>query len=171
MTDIFKDKGLGEDPGWGRENSDPLVVLRYLFISFCLAVLGMGVVVVFLGDTSEGSAPRWLSLVATVAVGCMSLVAQALIPRPLDCASLKSLAMSYRARFFLRLAMSEVVGLAAFAMGIALGPWWVYYLGAAFTLAGFARLAPTARHIQQDQDRLSLNGCQLSLTEALRTAG
>lgn len=135
-----------------------------------MAIFGMGIVAAFvLRDEPKSSTPAWQSIAVIAAIGCGSLAAQAFLPRPLNGTSMKSLAASYRARFFLRLAMSEAVALAAFALSIAWGPWWAFYVGAAFTLAGFARLAPTRRHLQQDQDQLSLAGCDLSLTEALRT--
>lgn len=113
--------------------------------------------------------PAWQSIAVVAALGCSSLVSQPLISRPLDCASAETLAVSYRARFFVRLATSEVVALAAFVLGATWGPWWVFFLGAAFTLVGFARLAPTQRNLQHDQDCLSLNGCTLSVIAALRT--
>ncbi len=170
MTNIYRDVGLGEDPGWRPKPGDSLTSLRFLFVAFCMAILGMGIVAAFiLRDEAASDAPAWQSIAVITAFGCASLAAQAFLPRPLDGSAITSLAASYRARFFLRLAMSEAVALAAFALSIAWGPWWAFYVGAAFTLTGFARLAPTRRHLQQDQDQLSLAGCDLSLTEALRT--
>lgn len=110
-----------------------------------------------------------LSLAVIAAAGFSSLTAPLLIRRELDATSLRTLALSYRSRFMLRLAFAEVVMLVGFAASKVWGPWWVVFIGAAITVVGFIRLAPTARHLQQDQDRLSLSGCQLSLTEALRT--
>jgi len=135
-----------------------------------MAIVGIGVVAAFvLREPAENSAPAWQSIAAIAALGCASLATQPLISRPLDCTSAKTLAVSYRARFFVRLATSEVVALAAFVLGAVWGPWWVFFVGAAFTLVGFARLAPTQRNLQHDQDRLSLGGCTLSVIAALRT--
>lgn len=170
MTNIFKDVGLGEDPGWKPKPGEPLTSVRLLFMAFCMAILGMAVVAaVILREEAANSAPAWQSLAAIAAFGCASLAAQSYLPPALDGTSKKSLAVSYRIRFFLRLALSEAVAMAAFVLSIAWGPWWAFYVGAALTLIGFARLAPTRHHLQQDQDQLSLAGCDLSLVEALRT--
>ncbi|MEP7201756.1 MAG: hypothetical protein ABI894_04055 [Ilumatobacteraceae bacterium] len=53
---------------------------------------------------------------------------------------------------------------------IALGPWWVYFIGAFFAVVGIARLAPTSRHIQQEDDELARAGCMRSLISALPAA-
>lgn len=190
MTDISKDKGLDEDPGWRgawiprpqnvllgvkvsnavvQRSADSLKALRYIFVSFVWAVVGIGVVVAVLGDLTKEPDFAQRSIAVVVAAGLASLLAQRLFLRPLDCTSAKTLADTYRQRFFKRLAYSESVALIAFVMDIVWGPWWVYYVGAAFTLVGFANLAPTLRHLQLDQDQLSLTGCELSLTAALRT--
>lgn len=148
---------------------DPLVDLRSLFLTFCAAIFSIGIVVVILGDLTEGPERTGLSVAIVVAAGCASLLAQQFLPRALDCTSAGSLASSYRTRFFLRMAFAESAALAGFVLYIALGPWWVYFIGAAFTAVGFVRLAPTRRHLMQDQDALSLSGCTRSLLEALRS--
>ena len=147
---------------------DPLLELRLVLLTFVAAIFSIGVVAFFLGNMSEGAESTGLSVAIVVAVGCTSLLAQRVVPRPLDCTSLESLASSYRTRFFLRLAISEAAALAGFCLDVALGPWWVYFVGAGFALIGFSQLAPTVRHLIQDQDSLSLNGCPRSLVEALR---
>ena len=159
--------------GFGRlivqRSSDQLLTMRYLFATFCWAIVAIGVVVAILGDLVKDPRSPGQAIAVIAAAACVSLVAQKLVPRPLDCTSSKSLADSYRIRFFLRVAFSESVSLLAFALGIAWGPWWLFYIGAPFTLVGFWRLAPTRRNLQAEQDRMSLSGCQLSLTAALRT--
>lgn len=40
-----------------RTESDPLVTLRYLFVVFLFALVGIGFVVAILGDMAKGSAP------------------------------------------------------------------------------------------------------------------
>jgi len=168
-TDILKDVGLGEDPGWRSRSGDLLVNLRRLMIVFVSAIVLIGVVVVTLGDQANTPGPTVRSIAVVVAAGVSSLVMQAFVRPMLDCASARTLATSYRERFFLRLALSESTALIAFVVYMVWGPTWVYFIGAAFTLVGFWRLAPTRRSLQRDQDQLSLNGCQLSLVAALRT--
>lgn len=80
----------------------------------------------------------------------------------------RSLKSSYTTRFFLRLAFSDAAALVGFMLDIAMGPWWVYFVGAGFAAVGLSQLSPTRRHLAQDQDELALHGCTRSLTEALR---
>ncbi len=160
--------GLGLRPPV-KQGSDQLITLRYLIATFAWAIVAIGVVVTILGDVTKDSASPGLSIAGIVAAGLASLASHAFVRPTLDCTSTKALADSYRTRFFLRVAFSESVALLAFALGITWGPWWIYYVGAPFTFVGFTRLAPTRRNLQQDQDRLSLSGCNLSLTAALRT--
>lgn len=140
-----------------------------MFLVFCQAIVGVGVVAAIVKDEAGDSGQLGRSLGVVVAAGAISIAAQHFISPALDGTSTKNLASSYRARFFVRMALSEFVALGAFALGMAWGPWWLYYVGAAFTLIGFYRAAPTRTHLQADQDRLSLAGCDLSLMEALRT--
>jgi len=169
-SDILQNAGLGEDPGWQNPSNDPLVLLRRLFLAFCIAVVGVGVVAMVVGDVAKDSASPTRPIAIIAAIGCASLAIQPFVRRTLDCTSNKTLAVSYRERFFLRVALSEAVALAACAMSLSWGPRWVFFVGAAFTVVGFWRLAPTRRHLQQDQDRLSLSGCLLSLVAALRSS-
>lgn len=67
-------------------------------------------------DAATESEQTALSLVVIGAVGCAALAAQTFIRPNLDGDSLKSLALSYRARFMLRLGFSEAVMLIAFAV-------------------------------------------------------
>jgi hypothetical protein len=152
----------------GRSDRDPLLELRLVFLTLVAAIFTIGVVAFFLGNMNERSDSTGLSVAIVVAVGSASLLAQRVLPRPLDCTSVESLASSYRTRFFLRVAISEAAALAGFCLDIALGPWWIYFIGAGFALIGFSQLAPTVRHLAQDQDSLSLQGCTRSLVEALR---
>ena len=144
-------------------------MLRYLIATFAWAIVAIGVAVAILGDIVKGPLLPGRSIAVIAATACVSLVAQRFVPRPLNCTSAKTLADSYRQRFFLRVAFSESVGLVGFVTFIVWGPWWMYYIGAALTLVLFWRLAPTRQNLQQDQDRLSLSGCNRSLTAALRS--
>ncbi len=152
-----------------RSDRDPLVALRTLFLTFCAAIVAIGVVVVTLGDLTTGSEPTGLSIAIVVVFGGACLLAQHFLAKPLDCTSAQSLASTYRTRFFLRMAFAESAALVGFVVDIALGPWWVYFIAVIFTAVGFALLAPTRRHLEQDQEALSRNGCMRSLMSALRT--
>jgi hypothetical protein len=48
------------------------------------------------------------------------------------------------------------------------GAHWIYYVGAAISLARMLTLAPTPAALVRDQDELSANGCSRSLVAALR---
>jgi len=180
---------LGDDPGWrlswktlllalvpsvgirlARNSAkDSLQILRNVFISFCTAVVLIGVVVLLLGDIDPKQPDRpTLAVLIVVGVSVISLTLQRLLARPLDCATPASLAATYRTRFFLRIAFAETCSLVAFAVYIVIGPGWVYLLGLTFTLFGFTLAAPTRAKLRADQDALGTRGCTLSLVAALR---
>jgi F0F1-type ATP synthase membrane subunit c/vacuolar-type H+-ATPase subunit K len=145
----------------------PIVALRHVFLSFTLALGLVSVVVVLLGDMVDGDEPVELSIGVVTVVGLASLIAGRRIRRSLDCTSDASLVTSYRSRFFLRLALAEAVTMLAFVLGIAVGPWWVYFVGLAFTAIGFARLAPTRRNLERDDAELAAHGCHRSIARLL----
>jgi F0F1-type ATP synthase membrane subunit c/vacuolar-type H+-ATPase subunit K len=134
---------MNPDPGWNltprsllgtlspfrslrRTDSDDteLAVLRRLFVSFCLALALVAVVVIVLRDGGDEDAPVGLSVATVVAVGIASLISGRSIGRRLDGSSDAALVASYRSRFFLRLAFAESAALAAFVIAISIGPWW-----------------------------------------------
>jgi hypothetical protein len=162
--------GVGIRRAMRADRTDALGAMRSLFLTFCAGIVLIGVVVVILGDLTDGHERPGVSIPIVVVVGVLLLVAQRLLPTKLDCTSDLTLVGTYRTRFFLRIALSESAALVAFALDIALGPWWVYFVGLAFALAGFAMMAPTRAHLASDQDSLSLGGCQRSLVAALRNA-
>lgn len=179
---------LGDDPGWqlswktlvsglvprsgpnmAKNSADSLQLLRSIFVRFCVAVVLIGVIVLVLGDVDPEQPDRpALAVPIVVGVGVICLALQRILPRPLDCSSPATLAATYRTRFFLRIAFAEACSLIAFAVYISIGPGWVYAVGLAFTLFGFAFAAPTVARLRADQDALSLSGCTLSLVAALR---
>jgi len=127
-----------EDPGWPRglsalvflvpgalqrqarkQGVDGLCLLRQVMESFSLALVLVGVVLVFM-KTKGGDVFPWL--VILVAVAILSVVISRRCERPLDCASAKGLAGSYRSRFFLRFAFAESVALVAFVFAFSGGP-------------------------------------------------
>lgn len=167
---------LGLLPGWRvlRRRRRPsavegLTALRQVFVSFACAIGLIGAVVAVLEANGEGigSVPEPPVAVAVLLVGAASLGARRVLLRPLPCGSEAALATGYRQRFFLQIAVAEAAALVGFTGYILSSAGWIYPLGAFFTLIGFARLAPTARHLQQDQDDLRNQGCELSLVSAL----
>ncbi|MFP5319228.1 MAG: hypothetical protein ACLGI2_13180 [Acidimicrobiia bacterium] len=152
--------------------ADGLITLRLIYLSFVVALVAIGAVVVILeanaalGTTVEEGPVA----AAVVAVGVGSVLAGLLVRRPLPCGSASELAGGYRVRFFLRIAFAEVAALAGFVGFVLTAAGWLYPLGAAFAAIGFTRLAPTARHLQRDQEELRAGGCPEPLVPALRGA-
>jgi F0F1-type ATP synthase membrane subunit c/vacuolar-type H+-ATPase subunit K len=175
---------MNEDPGWRvswrvlwflvpgtaqralRSAPDGLDATRTLFISFCSSLILFGVVIAFIGDKNATAGIGWL--IAIAAWGVASYVVTGAFERPLDCSGPRELGTAYRNRFFLRIAFSESVALFGFVATFAGGPWWAYYFGLPFAVAGLARAAPSVRNIAADQQRLSAAGCAESLVAALR---
>jgi hypothetical protein len=150
-------------------SQDGLLMLRQLFLHFLVAVLLIGMVagVVSL-DERPSSTEQQVAVILLVALGTACLAAAEWFGRkPLDCSDDAHLAVGYRSRFFLRIAFSEAVALFGFVSVFVVGRWWLYWVGAAFTLVGFARLAPTAANLTADQWRLTQAGCTRSLVEVL----
>jgi F0F1-type ATP synthase membrane subunit c/vacuolar-type H+-ATPase subunit K len=146
-----------------RGKSDGLIMLRQVFLSFSLALVSFGVVLAFLKMPDTAVLP-WLPLLMVLAIA--SLVVARVAEKPLDCAALSG---SYRTRFFLRLALAESVALFGFVFAFIGGGKWIYYAGAAFTLARFwTYVAPTRAALTRDQHQLNASGCGQSLIAALR---
>lgn len=149
-----------------RPSSSTVVMLRILMSSFVLAVVVICVVSYLLRSTDgdDGSAGLAVGIVAAVGVGGLA-VGRSIVP--LDCSSDQALVATYRARFFVRVAMAEAPTLVGFVVAFALGPWWVTLVGGAFSLVGFALAAPTAANLRRDEEVLRQRGCERWLTEAL----
>lgn len=162
-------------PGWSLRfrkrfgGTDGLVLLRGVFVSFVTALVMVGVVVVVLEATGglEGavSAPPLLAALALVG---LAGVAGSGLDRPLHCEDDARLAKSYTQRFFLRVALAEAAALAGFVAFVLTGAGWMYAVGAGFAAVGFRRLAPTAAHLREDEEKLEASGCSRSLVVALR---
>ncbi len=179
-----------EDPGWrsarpsvrsiliprlataraARETDDRLVTLRMLFVSFstALALVGVIVVVLYAGGDIGGSLDAWPTAAVLALTGSGCLLAARTVPKPLECTDAQTLALGYQTRFFLRLAFSESPALLGFVGFILTGNPLLYPLGAAFSAAGFAWLAPTRANLAADELQLAAIGCPYRLTTALR---
>jgi len=177
------------DPGWGaprdvafalvpfvppsmaRTGGDPLIVTRHLFLRFCSAIVLIGVVVLLLGTdpSSDGAVDLGPALAILGAIGVALVVAAEVVGRrPLDCTSPRTLAGSFRTRFFVRLALGEAAALIGFVALFVVDSPVPYFVGAVFTAVVFARLVPTRAHLAADQLRLRARGCTLDLVAALR---
>lgn len=179
---------MDDDPGWGfswwsllgalvpqlairratRASPNRLLALRQLFVSFAIGLAAVTVVVVILGDLTDGDERPTLSAAIVGGYGLMSLAAPGIIKKHFDTASSHELATSYQNRFFLRIAFAEAAALVGFVIGISVGPWWMYFAGLAFAVVGFIRLAPTAANLRRDQAALGEAGCRLRLIDALQ---
>lgn len=176
-----------DDPGWRgaliglvglpflmmsmrREPTGPdgLVGLRGVLCSFISALLLFLVVLLFVmsGAEQTGDAPLWAGI--TVAVGVFGQVAGRVLERPLVGTTAPEVASSYRQRFFLRLAFAETPALIGFVGVFISGAIWVYVVGLACAAVGFARLAPTRRHLEHDAEQLRADGSPVDLLAALR---
>jgi hypothetical protein len=174
-----------EDPGWQlswrvllffvpgaipraakQAGDDALTALRLVFTSFVMAVVLFGVVLFFLPTDDQVSPWPWVVALLVIAVVCV--VASRLAERPLDCTSDFTLASTFRIRFFKRMAFAEAIALFAFVFRFTTNVRWIYYLGAAISLARMLTEAPTPAALVRDQDELSANGCSRSLVAALR---
>ena len=151
---------------------DPLVVMRRLFLSFCGAFALIFVVLVFLFDSRGHQEPNLgvgAAVAITAAAGIVGLVARRVFAdQPLDCTDARSLASSYRSRFFVRMAIAETTALLGFVLCFVAQSLWPYVAALPFTAVGFWLAAPTRRHLAHDQARLSASGCEVNLLAALR---
>jgi len=186
VSDASNAEGWAEDPGWPldwrvliviipgglqwlarrTQSGDTLTMLRNVFVSFASSVVLFGVIVTFVSVPQRG--PSWEWVLPLLAIAALALGVSRAVERPLDCSSDSRLAGSYRTRFFLRMAFTQSVALAAFVMYFLDGPRWIYYLGAAISLARMASQAPTSGALVRDQDTLVMEGCTRSLVAALR---
>jgi hypothetical protein len=153
---------------------DGLRVLRILFAAFVLAIVAIGVVVVILEATAAFESSDLSPGLVAAGLAILGAASQFTLPvvRPgLDCSSDRRLAATYRTRLVVGLAVSETPALLGFAAFILTGEPLLYLLGAAVTAVGFARVAPSRRSLDRDQDDLTWNGCSRSLVEVLRRHG
>ena len=145
-----------------------LAFTRQMFVSYCLSLAAITVVVFILAGTVQPEDPQSALAAGMVgAFGIAGLIAGRLLHRQLDCSSDASLAASYQTRFFLRVAFAQSAALGGFALSIALGPWWVYLIGLGFAAIGMFKVAPTRPRLEVEQAELTANGCHRSLSRAL----
>lgn len=145
-------------------------MVRQLFLSFAVAIGLFGFVLVQLQLASEDGSISTSTVLAVVgAVAAVAFVVERLVERPLDCSSESKLMESWRTRFFIRIAFGEAPALVGFAGAFLWGATSPYFLGAAATAIMFARAAPSARNIADDQAELYDRGCSQSLLTVIAT--
>ena len=173
-----------EDPGWpvswkmfvpwlrGMElrqfsKQGTLAGLRAIFVSFVVAIVLFGVVLALVVSSPTADFNTGLAAAIVAGVGVAMVVVGGVVGR-LDGSSAEALAGSYRSRFFVRIATSEAVALVGFVLSFLTGDLVPYLVAMPFTAIGFWRAAPTAQHLQEDQDALNAQGATVSLREVLR---
>ncbi len=177
----------GEDPGWSigwsslptmlipqialqrARRGDMLVGARRAWLGM-LAILLIAVgIIASLGDVHEGKDQLAVSLAVICGDGVFSLVVGRWVGGRLDGSTPQALGATYFRRFSVRVAFANSAGLMGVVMSIAFGPSWVVFCGVPFAAIGLVMAAPTRGAIRRDQDRLSLQGCDVSLVAALRS--
>ena len=125
-----------------------VITLRALWLTFFSAVILIAVVATVLVSSDEptGSVPVALAAIAVAACVEVGGIVWARRRRAaIDPAS--NSAGAYRTRLFAQVAFSEVPALVAFLFALIGGRAWIFYVGGAFALIGFAVAAPTRRDI------------------------
>ena len=151
-----------------RHRFSSLLFLRQLFVQFAVAIALIGVVVLLLAGDFDDSSGLPVAVGLVVAAGIAFVAgAEWAGSRPLVCEDDQALVGSYTTRFFLRVAFGESAALVGFVAVLVTGRSWLYLLGAAFTVAEFVRLAPTASNIAADQRRLDDADCPRDLLTVL----
>jgi hypothetical protein len=144
-----------------------LAGLRSVFVSFCVALVLFGVVLLFLPPSdADDPLSDELAMGIVAAVGVVSLAVGLVVGR-LDGSSVEALKRSYNQRFFLRIATSELPGLVGFVLAFIAESHLPYFFSLLFVAVGFARAAPTTASIQRDQDQLNAAGSAADLRQAL----
>jgi F0F1-type ATP synthase membrane subunit c/vacuolar-type H+-ATPase subunit K len=154
------------------EGIDGLLVIRQVFLSFVGALIGFGIVVAVLYQSSTPLKDPPVAFAAGLSV--LGIVGVAIEPRiggPLNCTSDAALAGSFRTRFFLRMAFANAAALFGFVGFFLTYAWWPYPVGLGIAAFAFSRTAPTRGNLRREQERLVSTSCYRSLVRALRGTG
>jgi F0F1-type ATP synthase membrane subunit c/vacuolar-type H+-ATPase subunit K len=154
-----------------RDGQDGLIVLRQVLMTFCIALALIGLVIALLYPSSAPPADPPDSLCELPAAPrCRRGVANASHRATLNCTDDSTLASSYRARFFLRVAFANAAALFGFIGFFLTNEWWPYPVGLAIAACGLIRAAPTRERLRRDQERLAETSCFRRLVPALRSS-
>jgi hypothetical protein len=144
-----------------------------LFLAFSLGIAMISFVVVPVlaaGTDSDDKVDPAVPAAVVFVIGlALHLVGQQ-FTRPerfSACGSPAELVGMFRTQFMLRIAFAETSALCGFVGFIVTGSVIPYAVGAAWTLVGFLRIAPTRRRLERLQDELALQGCPYQLLDAL----
>lgn len=179
-----------EDPGWGtvgqflaalavpssamRNRSGGVAGMRGLQLGTLTVLPLITVVGVWLaselsegqtGDLSIGLGA--VGLMAVVAIGGRVLIGR----RAFDCTDAQALAVAFRSRVFLEIALANAVGLVGFVATIVVGSPWPVLLGMAVAITARVTDLLTRRRLEVEQRRLTEAGCALDFVAALELPG
>jgi hypothetical protein len=163
------------DPGWrpalrgaipllgstGSRGRAPIVWLRSIWLTFCLAVLLIAWVVPFIGtDQGHGAISAGAAMMLVLTAGCVELLVLFWTrQRPLPEGERAAVAKQFTDRFFVQMAFAEVPALLGFVLAVASNRYVVVYLGVAISLLGFGIAAPTRRRLAREDPRVVAAVC------------
>jgi len=162
---------LGGPHFWSGRRAQGLVIVRQLLLAFVMAIVLFAFVLSQLDLSPTNSTwPVGTAMVVVGVVALAGLAARPVVDRPLDCSTGPALARSWRTRLMVRLALAEAPALVGFAAAFLTGSPSPFYLGGVAALLAFARAAPTARHLADDQAAIDARGSSLTVVAALNGA-
>ena len=149
---------------------DGLASLRLVLLTFVSSDVLFGYVLfVITMNGTQGDPGLWPWLAAGVGLAALICVQWAL-HRKLEVSSPAACAASYRTNWFMGVAFANIAALFGFVGAFVTQLLWIYGIGLAFALVGFAMVAPTDAAIQRKDDQLAAMGVPYSLRDALRGA-
>jgi F0F1-type ATP synthase membrane subunit c/vacuolar-type H+-ATPase subunit K len=164
------------DPGWRffgttGAGTPPLVDLRRIFTFFVGGVVALFAVFSSLIDPDDrwraDLEPDWALWILYAVSAAALLGAGRARSRPLSAAASRALLDSYRGRFITGMAFGESPALLGVIIAFFTNRLWPALIGMVVSLVGFAMMAPTARNIDRDEERLRAAGSPVSLWDAL----
>jgi hypothetical protein len=157
---------------WSRSvtsgEGSPLLTVRLAFVSFLTALAGYGLVLSFVTKTGVRRSPAlFVSMSVVAGIAGLALVGWAR-SRPLASSSPDVLVKSFTTTLFIGIGFAELPALLGFVGALASRRFWVYLVGLAFSLVGFALTAPTDGAIRRRDEQLMASGSPYLLSDALR---
>ncbi|MEA2497775.1 MAG: hypothetical protein QOH26_180 [Actinomycetota bacterium] len=170
-----------EDPGWRKavlaqlfpigsrktqRELDGLTVTRVLFVALVQAAFAGGLILVIITRTM-GELDTFLAAVLLV-LGAIGVATGLMLRgKPLATDNAVALAQSFRKRFFVGFAASEVPMLAGLVIGMIRQELWPYLITLPFFVAGMIVSAPSRSNIDRAQTAIALSGSGLLLRDEL----
>jgi MFS family permease len=145
-----------------------IATLRLTFVMFAGSSLLLGFVLTLIDEPeSQEPAARFATFVAIAGVAGVALCVRS-GSRPLDASDQATLVASYAAQYFVGMAFAQLPVIAGFVGATVTGHGWMYGLGLAFAVVGFAFVAPTNGRIRRRDEQLVAAGSAFRLSEALQ---